>query len=79
MDLFYFINCTSPSAVLLEDETYNKIIRDRNEFIDCLSEDEDKYYYKSQVNATQTIKNLYASRGYQILNYLMDLISIIID
>jgi hypothetical protein len=79
MDLFYFINCTSPSAVLLEDETYNKIIRDRNEFIDCLSEDEDKYYYKSQVNAPQTIKNLYASRGYQILNYLMDLISIIID
>jgi hypothetical protein len=38
--LFDFINLASPSH--MDDKTYNKIISNWNEFIDCLPSEEDK-------------------------------------
>jgi hypothetical protein len=40
LDLFDFINLASPSH--MDDKTYNKIISNWNEFIDCLPSEEDK-------------------------------------
>ena len=79
MDLFDFINPISSSH--LEDETYDKIISNWNEFIDCLPSDDDKQvllkiiskcYFKYQ----KSLK-AYGVSDYELSNGL--LMSILID
>jgi hypothetical protein len=40
LDLFDFFDLSSSSSI--EDSTYNKIVRNWNEFIDCLPSEEEK-------------------------------------
>ena len=79
MDLFDFINLDSSSH--LQDETYDKIISNWNEFIDSLPSEEDKQLLL-KITSKCYFKYQKAIKAYGISNYELSnglIMSILID